>query len=175
MEKLKLILPTTAYAEQVIAYRRAFLDTGDSMDGTGSLFRMENPADWLKQCEELQREETVPDGWVPSTQYICVRESDDKLVGMIQIRHCFNEFLEKYAGHIGYSVLPSERRKGYAKWMLGAALPHCRALGLEKVLVCCAENNPGSRKTILANGGVYESTVYLAEDDEHLQRYWITT
>lgn len=175
MEKLKLILPTAAYAEQIAKYRQAFLSAGDSMDGTGSLLHMQNTADWLKQCEDLQHEETVPDGWVPATQYICVRESDNQLVGMIQIRHRFNEFLEKYTGHIGYSVLPSERMKGYAKWMLGAVLPHCHALGLEKILVCCADNNPSSRNVILANGGVYESTVYLAEDDEHLQRYWITT
>ena len=31
---------------------------------------------------------------------------------MIQVRHYFNEYLEKYAGHIGYSVRPSEKRKG---------------------------------------------------------------
>lgn len=175
MEQLKLIRPTAAYAAQIAAYRQAFLDRGDSMDGTGSLARMEDPLDWLRQCEDLRHEETVPQGWVPSTQFICVRESDDKLVGMIQIRHRFNDFLEKYAGHIGYSVHPEERRKGCAKWMLDAVLPQCRKLGLEKVLVCCADRNPASRKTILANGGAYESTVYLPEDDEHLERYWIDT
>lgn len=173
MQNLKLIQPTAGYAGQIAAYRQAFLDAGDSMDGTGSLFRMENPADWLQQCKDLQHEETVPEVWVPSTQFVCVRESDDKLVGMIQVRHRFNAFLEKYAGHIGYSVHPAERRKGYARWMLGAVLPHCRELGLERVLVCCADSNPASRRTILANGGAYESTVYLAEDDENLERYWI--
>ena len=37
---------------------------------------------------------------------------------MIQLRHCFNDYLERYGGHIGYSVRPDERRKGYAAWML---------------------------------------------------------
>jgi len=144
------------------------------MDGTGSLMRMENPADWLKQCVDLQNEVAVPENWVPSTQFICVRESDNRIVGMIQIRHRFNDFLEKYAGHIGYSVHPAELRKGYAAWMLKAILPIAREIGLDRILVCCANSNPGSRKTILANGGIYESTVYLAEDDEHLERYWIS-
>jgi predicted acetyltransferase len=90
-----------------------------------------------------------------------VRESDSKIVGVIQIRHCFNEFLEKYAGHIGYSVCPSERKKGYATQMLRLALPECKSLGIKQVLICCVRGNEGSRKTILNNGGKYESTVYL--------------
>lgn len=57
----------------------------------------------------------------------------------------------------------------------GAVLPQCRLLGIENVLVCCADNNPASRNTILANGGKYDSTVYLADEDEHLERYWIET
>ena len=108
-----------------------------------------------------------------STQYIYVSDDDAKVAGVIQIRHRFNEYLEKYAGHIGYSVCPSERRKGYATQMLHLVLPECRRLGLDRVLVCCLRENEGSRRVILHNGGVYESTVYLAEKDEYLERYWI--
>jgi len=92
---------------------------------------------------------------------------------MIQIRHYFNEYLEKYAGHIGYSVRPSERRKGYAKEMLKNVLPFCREIGLEKVLVVCIDGNIGSEKTILANGGVYESTVLEPNENRNLKRFWI--
>ena len=57
--------------------------------------------------------------------------------------------------------------------MLGALLPHCRALGLERALVVCDESNPASRRVILANGGAYESTVI--SDGERIERYWIAT
>lgn len=92
---------------------------------------------------------------------------------MIQFRHYFNEFLEKYGGHIGYSVRPEERRKGYAKKMLSNCLNICKAYGLEKVLVTCIQGNVGSQRTILANGGVYESTIYCESDNVYLERYWI--
>ena len=87
--------------------------------------------------------------------------------------HTFNEYLEKYAGHIGYAVRPSERRKGYAKWMLAKSLVFCRELGLNRVLVCCKTENEASRRTILANGGIYEKTVYEPERQIELERYWI--
>ena len=92
---------------------------------------------------------------------------------MIDIRHFLNEYLEKYGGHIGYSVAPGERRKGYATQMLKLVLPECKRLGIDKVLVCCVQGNEGSKKTILNNGGEYESTVYLKERDVYLERYWI--
>ena len=170
---MKLIEPSMAYDKQIQAYRREFLDFGGSMDGCGSLRRFDRTQDWLDQVEALKREETTPPSLVPMTQYIYVREEDDKMVGVIQIRHRFNEYLEKYAGHIGYSVCPSERRKGYATQMLRLVLPECRKIGLPRVLICCVQGNEGSRRTILHNGGVYESTVYLAEKDVYLERYWI--
>ena len=40
---------------------------------------------------------------------------------------------KKYAGHIGYSVRPTERRKGYAKAMLQKCLTYCKEIGLEKL------------------------------------------
>ena len=115
----------------------------------------------------------MPKGLVQATQFIYVNENNNKIVGMIQVRHCFNDFLEKYGGHIGYSVRPTERRKGYAKAMLGEALTFCKELGTSKVLVTCLSDNEGSRKTILANGGIYKSTVKLPDSDEYLERYWI--
>ena len=103
-----------------------------------------------------------------------VREEDGKIVGMIDIRHTLSPYLEKYGGHIGYSVAPDERRKGYAALMLKMALPKCRELGIEKVLITCISGNEGSRKTILKNGGVYESTVDEPDEGVRLERYWIT-
>ncbi len=100
--------------------------------------------------------------------------TQDWIVGVIQIQHHFNEFLEKYAGHIGYSVCPSERRKGYATQMLREVLPKCKALGIDNVLISCVIGNEGSRKTIINNGGVYESTVYEPGKKVYLERYWIT-
>ena len=174
MDELILIRPTIEYASQIIEYRQEFLDAGDSMDGCGPLRRLEDPEEYIKTCAEYEDSQTVPTHLVPATQFIFVRKSDNKLMGMIQVRHCFNDYLEKYAGHIGYSVRPSERRKGYAKEMLRMTLPFCREIGLDKVLISCIDGNIGSEKTILANGGIYESTVYEPKGNKYLKRFWIT-
>ena len=174
MEEFILIRPTSEYATQIVEYRQEFLDAGDSMDGCGPLRRIEYPEEYIKTCAEYEDKQTVPSNLVPATQLFLIRKNDNKLVGMLQVRHCFNDYLEKYAGHIGYSVRPSERRKGYAKEMLKMALPFCRELGLDKALITCAVGNVGSEKTILANGGVYESTVHEPNSDRDLKRFWIT-
>ena len=173
MEEFILIRPTSEYASQIVEYRQEFLDAGDSMDGCGPLRRLEDPEEYIKVCKDYESTKEVSAKLVPATQFLFIRKSDNRLVGMIQIRHCFNDYLEKYAGHIGYSVRPCERRKGYAKEMLRMALPYCREIGLDKVLITCMDGNVGSEKTILANGGVYESTVYEPNSDRDLKRFWI--
>ncbi len=40
-------------------------------------------------------------------------------------------------------------------------------------MVSCLTDNEGSRRTILACGGVYESTVHEPKENVDLQRYWI--
>lgn len=173
MDSCVLIKPDLSYSEDIRAFRQDMLDAGSSMDGTGPLRRMESPADWIEFNRKLEHRQTVPSNWVVSEQFAYVREADHKIVGMIQYRHYFNEYIEKYAGHIGYSVRPGERRKGYATRMLADCLKICKKDGLSRVLVACLPENEASRRTILANGGVYESTVYCEPDKVYLERYWI--
>jgi len=172
-ETFKLIIPTMEYEKEIQAFREEFVVNGGDMDGCTSLRNMENIADWIKEVEDLSSIETCPAGYVPSTQYIYLRESDKKIVGVIQIRHYFNEFLKNYGGHIGYSVCHSERKKGYATDMLRSVLPKCKELGLEKVLITCKKDNDGSRHVITNNGGVYESTVFEPSRKVYIERFWI--
>lgn len=174
MEEFILTRPTSEYASQIVEYRQEFLDAGDSMDGTGPLRRTSNPEEYIQICLDHEDPLKVPSHLVPATQFFFIRKSDNKLVGMIQVRHHFNDYLEKYAGHIGYSVRPSERRKGYAKEMLRMVLPFCREIGIDKVMITCIDGNTGSEKTILANSGVYEYTIHEPDENEDLKRFWIT-
>lgn len=173
MEKLKLVIPNEKYLDDVEAYKEEFLAINSSMDGCGPL-RYYDAKEWLEEIKKYTKEETLPEGKVIATQFLFVRESDNRIIGLIQVRHYFSEYLRLYGGNIGYSIRPSERRKGYAKEMLKMVLPFCKEIGLEKVLITCLEENEASRRTILANGGVYENTIYNKDENQYFQRYWIS-
>lgn len=167
------IEPTKEYLTQIKEYKDEFLKSGDSMDGTGALRRFDDPKEWLEYVTRNKNPKTVDAGLVPATQYIFVDDEKEKIVGMLQIRHCLNDYLKNYGGHIGYSVAPGERRKGYATKMLGLALEKCREMGIDKVLVTCISGNLGSKGAILNNGGVYENTLFEPDEGIDLERYWI--
>jgi predicted acetyltransferase len=56
-------------------------------------------------------------------------------------------------GHVGYSVVPWKRRRGYATRALALLLPHARAEGLPYIELTTNEDNVASRRVIEANGG----------------------
>lgn len=113
----------------------------------------------------------IEEGFVENTTLWLVNENR-KVLGAINIRHRLNELFLNYGGQIGYGIRPSERRKGYGKEILRLGLEACREIGLERVLICCNEDNEGSIRTVLSNGGLlYSKGVY---GDENILKYWIT-
>ncbi len=173
MQDLELIIPTIEYKTQVEQFKQDMLDAESSMDGCGTL-RNDDFDTWYQKCIDWQKGDNLPEGFVPSTQYILIRKTDNKLIGMLQIRHILSDFLLNYGGHIGDSIAVSERNKGYGKKILALGLQKCKELGIEKVLITCKDTNPASRKCIIHNGGKYEDTRKIVDQDINIERYWIT-
>lgn len=134
----------------------------------------ENYMEWLKKIEDYTKKETLPEGKVLSDIFFSVRKSDNKIVGIINIRHSLSDYLYNYGGHIGYCIIPSERRKGYAYKQLLLGLEYCKSIGINKVLITCLDYNIGSSKTIEKSGGELENIVKNKESNETFKRYWIS-
>lgn len=171
-QKIHLRQPEAFDREQVMAYRKEFLAIDSRMDGTCALNEYNDFDAWLANVRRYSSPETTPAGKVPSTQYLALDENEH-LVGMVNLRHCLNDYLLEFGGHIGYSVRPADRKNGYAIQMLKLALDEAKALGIDRVRIACDRYNIASAKTIQANGGVLDGERYDPQDSTLTQRYWI--
>ncbi len=158
--------PTLADKETVLEMMAEFEQTQSAHDGgfwNANNFVYE---EWLKNNQDHEMGINLPEGWVPDIQLVA-SSIDGQAVGFLNIRLCLNDFLLEEGGHIGYSIRPSERGKGYAKEALGQGLQVAKEKNIKKALVTCSTENPASRAVIVANGGVFEDV------RNGVERYWI--
>lgn len=139
--------------------------------GLANLEEATSYEDWVKEKANEKNGIDLRDGYVPCTTLFLKRISDNKICGSISIRHELNKFLLDFGGHIGYSITPSERGKGYGKLQLKMGLEIAKRLDIEKCLITADVENVVSNKTIISEGGVLENTVMWKSDP--LNRYWI--
>lgn len=171
MEDIKLVKPTEEYAQQIADYRAEFPSERmrvtydpDRIPGMDYLEEYENVHEWLDFCEGMKDKIS----W-----FMSVRSSDGKIVGFSCLRHKleYDDDDEDFASHIGYSVRPSERLKGYAKEQLKLVLGKAHELGIDTVRIICRDINIGSNRTILACGGIYVDSIYGEESGMTVNRY----
>jgi len=156
LSEVYLEFPSKKREQDAMAYLREFIESKSEINGMGDLNEAESFDKWLAMMSDYHEGANLPEGWVRSSEYFLIRAQDELIVGMTNIRHEQNAFLIEHGyGHIGYGIRPSERRKGYATKILELALAKCRELGISEVHVGCLEDNIGSKKTILKNGGVF--------------------
>ena len=158
--------PRLADKEAVLEMMAEFEQSQSAHDG--GFWDTENFVyeDWLESNQNQEMGIDLPEGWVPAIQLVAFSEKG-QAVGFLNLRLCLSNFLLEAGGHIGYSIRPSERGKGYAKESLRQGLQVAKGKNIKRALVTCSIENPASRAVILANGGKLEDVRNGTE------RYWI--
>ncbi|MBQ4184959.1 MAG: GNAT family N-acetyltransferase, partial [Clostridiales bacterium] len=99
MERLYFEVPGIGRKQDAIEFIQEFYAHQSDINGTGALDSyVDDYEGWLKKLErdyvQVPSEERVP-----ARTYFLVRESDKRIVGMINIRLALNKRLSKYGGH----------------------------------------------------------------------------
>ena len=163
---MELRRPRLVDKETVLEMMAEFERTQSAHDG--GFWDAENFVyeEWLKNNQDHEMGINLPEGWVLDIQLVAFSR-DGQAVGFLNLRLHLSDFLLEEGGHIGYSIRPSERGKGYAKESLRQGLQVAKGKNIERALVTCSTENPASRAVILANGGGLEDVRNGTE------RYWI--
>lgn len=154
--EIYLVRPTIQLKEQALNYKEEHFKNGEKViNGSELLDQIESYEEWLSSVTLNTDPQTVNKNWVVTDTFFALRKNDDKIIGMIDLRHTLNDFLKDF-GHCGYSVRPSERKKGYATEMLRQLIGVAKKIGMAELQISVEKTNIGSIKVIEKNGGVYE-------------------
>ena len=125
--KLELIEPCAALAVTYRSFIHEFLVRNEPLV---PVILERNARDFGSLIRRLRQDAAgvdLPAGYVPASCFWLVDEHKT-LVGVSHFRHSLNAALSYEGGHIGYSIRPTQRNKGYGKIMLKLLLERAKAL-----------------------------------------------
>jgi len=152
MNDMLLVYPSEDMAQDAVDFKNEFLLHDEKTIYGSNRLDMDKYtcAEWLTLVNGLNESPVDLEKGFSHTLFAI--RGDGQPIGIVNIRHPLTGRFEN-AGHIGYSVRPTERRKGYATTLLRRTLLYAKKLGLTEVLLVCKKDNEASQKTILRNGG----------------------
>ena len=170
---IRLIEPCESYLP---SYVEAFDEYEHYPRRAGNPFHDPREGDLLAHYDDMRHERNLPQGWVGAATLWLVDDEAQRFLGQIDIRYRLTESLLRYGGHIGYAIRLGEWNKGYGTRMLALALPMAKALGIERCLITCDDDNPGSARVMEKNGFVLGDKVDNVIDGHAIitRRYWKT-
>jgi len=170
-ESLKIIEPDENLKFEFYRYCEAFRSVNEPPRPLEQLAYQDFSA-FINKLKDASAGIGIPSDYVPATVYWLIRD-DKTIVGNSSLRHWLNPRLEDFGGHIGYTIHPLERRKGYGTLLLKLTLAKAKEKGICQVLITCDSDNIASAGVIIKNGGRLASQGLSKQTDKPISRYWI--
>ncbi|HKM35242.1 MAG TPA: GNAT family N-acetyltransferase [Lachnospiraceae bacterium] len=163
MNNLLLVFPSEEMEIKALEFKRDFFDNGEKTINGSYKLDMDRYtySEWLQIIRDnLDKDKANPKFGFSHTLFAI--NEDKKIIGIVNFRHVLTDFY-KNSGHIGYSVRPLERKKGYATEILSQTLDYAKKQGLSEVFLVCKRDNEASKKTIIKNNGLLIRTFLDSE------------
>lgn len=169
-----LIVPTVTLQSSFLEAAKEYRETGEELDRAFPAYWNAPFEIYLAQLESLARGKHLPPGIVPSDTFWLV-DAKNRFLGMSRLRRRLTRALRIEGGHIGYTIRPSERRKGYGTKLCALTIEEVRKTRrFKRLLITCDTNNIASARIIEKNGGVLENHVTSPRTGRQVSRYWVT-
>ena len=129
---IRLVRPNEKMKDKAVDFKEEFFSHNEkTINGSELLDKIDDYDEWLKIMTQNMSPETVSPDWVVTDTFFAIDENE-KIVGIIDLRHTLNDFLKDF-GNCGYSVRPSERKKGHATEMLRQLLVIAKEIGMNEL------------------------------------------
>lgn len=109
-------------------------------------------------------------GYVPEYECAILRRDDDVRVGLISVRISSTPWIERYAGHLGYTIDEEHRGHRYAAAACRAIRPIACHHGLYTLWITVTPDNAASRRTCEIIGAELVEIVDVPADTDMFLR-----